>query len=71
MDAYNAQYLGNQALDEGLVAFFDRYVHDSLASFATDATLPSDPRVIYVGGDNKLQFANLMRKTDAGEAQAA
>ena len=71
MDAYNAQYLGNQALDEGLVAFFDRYVHDSLAGFATDATLPSDPRVVYVGGDNKLQFANLMRKTDAGEAQAA
>jgi hypothetical protein len=71
MDAYNAQYLGNLTLDEGLVAFFDRYVHDSLAGFATDATLPSDPRVIYVGGDNKLRFANSIQTPQPGDAQAA
>ncbi len=71
MDAYNAQYLGNQALDEGLVAFFDRYVHDSLAGFATDATLPSDPRVIYVGGDNKMRFASSTPQPEPGSAQAA
>jgi hypothetical protein len=30
---------------------------DSLADFALDATLPSDPRVVYVGGDEIEQFA--------------
>jgi hypothetical protein len=58
VEAYNAQYKRGDPLDVNVVAFFDRYVHDSLSGFATDATLPSDPRVIYVGGDNKLRFAN-------------
>jgi hypothetical protein len=44
--------------DPELSAFFDTYVHDSLAGFAKDATLPSDPRVIYTGGDDKLLYAS-------------
>jgi hypothetical protein len=43
--------------DEKIIAFFDEHVHDSLAGFNTDSTLPSDPRVIYVGGDQKLDYA--------------
>ena len=43
--------------DSKLITFFDDYVHDSLAAFAKDATFPSDPRVIYVGSDNKLAHA--------------
>ena len=35
----------------------DQYVHDSLAGFAKDETLPSDPRCIYVGGDDEYRFA--------------
>ena len=70
MDAYTAQYLHNEPLDGDLVAFFDRYVHDSLAGFATDATLPSDPRVVYAGGDNKIRYAALDRP-DVDEPRAA
>lgn len=40
-----------------LFKFFNWLVHDSLAGFATDNTRPSDPRVIYIGGDNKKQYA--------------
>jgi hypothetical protein len=71
IDAYNAQYLGGQPLDEKLVAFFDRYVHDSLAGFATDATLPSDPRVIYAGGDNKIRYAGLINDSNEQKSRAA
>lgn len=42
---------------EAVFCFFEQYVHDSLAGFGRDATFPSDPRVIYVGGDAKLRFA--------------
>ena len=35
-----------------LVLFFD-----SLAAFAQDSPLPSDPRVIYTGGDTKMKYA--------------
>jgi hypothetical protein len=37
--------------------FFNTYVHDSLAGFAQDNTRPSDPRVIYIGGDVKKDYA--------------
>jgi len=43
--------------DSRLITFFDDYVHDSLGAFAKDATFPSDPRVIYVGSDDKLEHA--------------
>ena len=57
IDAYEAQYIRNDPLDADVVSFFDRYVHDSLAGFASDATLPSDPRVVYAGGENKIRYA--------------
>jgi len=44
-------------LDPEIIAFFDDYVHDSLAGFATDSTLPSEPRCIYIGGDEELKYA--------------
>jgi hypothetical protein len=59
LDAYEAEFAHGKGLrDEKLIAFFDRYVHDSLSGFALDATLPSDPRVLYVGGDDKMRYAN-------------
>ena len=48
-----------------IIAFFDNYVHDSLAGFARDATLPSDPRVIYIGADVKAKYALLYRSKRA------
>jgi hypothetical protein len=58
MTAYENEYVFHQGLnDEKIIAFFDTYVHDSLAGFAKDATLPSDPRVIYLGGNEKYQYA--------------
>lgn len=58
LEAYEAEYDQKKGLrDKELIGFFDDYVHDSLAGFALDATLPSDPRVIYIGGDDKMQYA--------------
>lgn len=71
VSAYEDEFLRNQGLrDAKIIAFFDRYVHDSLAGFATDATLPSDPRVVYVGGDDKLRFAGVLDRTSAGSQVA-
>ena len=58
--AYTNEYVLGQGLtDEKIIAFFDNHVHDSLAGFAQDATLPSDPRVIYLGGDEKYKYAGI------------
>lgn len=58
MEAYEREFIDDSGLkDERLIHFFDEYIHDSLAGFGKDATLPSDPRVIYVGDDNKLKYA--------------
>ncbi|MES2757093.1 MAG: DUF2235 domain-containing protein [Pseudomonadota bacterium] len=58
--AYENEFVHKKGLtDPKLIAFFDNYVHDSLSGFAKDATLPSDPRVVYVGGDEKLKYASL------------
>lgn len=60
LEAYKAEIIEKKALyDDRLYEFFDKYVHDSLAGFGKDATLPSDPRVIYVGDDEKLMYAGL------------
>ena len=57
--AYEAEFVHNKGLrDQKIIDFFDRYVHDSLAGFAKDATLPSDPRAIYMGGDREIPFAS-------------
>jgi len=58
LDAYVAEFEKKNGLkDPDIIAFFDEYVHDSLAGFATDSTLPSDPRCIYIGGDEELKYA--------------
>lgn len=62
LEAYEAEFPPDGRPSRGLrdpdvIDFFDHYVHDSLAGFATDATLPSDPRVIYISGDTKMQYA--------------
>ncbi len=60
MIAYENEYIHGCGLtDEKIIAFFDNYIHDSLAGFAKDATLLSDPRVIYLGGDQKYKYAAL------------
>ena len=71
VEAYQAQYLLRAPLDPDVVSFFDRHVHDSLAGFAQDATLPSDPRVVYAGGDNKIRFAQLEMPLGESEIRAA
>jgi hypothetical protein len=59
VEAYEDEFEKNQGLtDQMVISFFDNYVHDSLAAFAGDATLPSDPRVIYLGEDKKYEFAH-------------
>ncbi|WP_257463295.1 hypothetical protein, partial [Archangium lipolyticum] len=57
LEAYEAEKRGQGLRDMGIIQFFDTYVHDSLAAFVKDSTLPSDPRVIYIGGDDKLRYA--------------
>ncbi|AZN36376.1 T6SS phospholipase effector Tle1-like catalytic domain-containing protein [Iodobacter ciconiae] len=54
--------------DAELIGFFDSYMHDSLAGFATDLTLPSDPRCIYVGGDDEAMYAGLISTIQASAA---
>jgi len=44
-----------------VIEFFDNFVHDSLAGFAKDETLPSDPRCCYIGGDKEMKFADNSR----------
>ena len=58
LEAYENEFEKNAGLtDPEIIAFFDNYVHDSLAGFAKDETLPSDPRCIYVGGDEEMRYA--------------
>lgn len=72
MDAYENEYIHNNGLtDEKIIAFFDNLVHDSLAGFAKDATLPSDPRVVYLGGDEKYKYALIDRRKDQKDVRYA
>lgn len=43
--------------DLEVIAFFDDYVIDSLASFALDRTRATEARVLYQGRDNRVQYA--------------
>lgn len=72
IDAYENEYIHHKGMtDETLIAFFDNYVHDSLPGFAKDATLPSDPRVIYLGSDEKYKYAFLEKQSGASDTQLA
>jgi hypothetical protein len=69
LDAYEAEFVHGTGLrDEKIIEFFDTYVHDSLADFAKDATLPSDPRVVYVGGNEKSRHASVHGAPSSAEA---
>ena len=61
VEAYRDEFERNQGLnaqrDAKLIELFDYYVHDSLGGFDTDQTWTSDPRIVYVGSDNKLRYA--------------
>lgn len=58
VEAYENEFEKNKGLtDEKIISLFENHVHDSLAAFAKDATLPSDPRVVYLGGDEKYEYA--------------
>ena len=60
LEAYEAEFIHKKGLsDQAIIQFFDEYIHDSLAGFGKDATLPSDPRVVYLGGDEKFAYASL------------
>lgn len=60
LTAYENEFEKNCGLrDEIVIRFFDSYVHNSLAGFGKDATLPSDPRVVYLGGDEKYRYAKM------------
>ena len=60
VEAYLDEFERGRGLrDPKVIEFFDEYIHDSLAGFAKDETWPSDPRILYVGGDNKLRYANV------------
>lgn len=61
LEAHDAEFVAGKGLLDRypeVLAFFDRHVHDSLAGFAMDETLPSDPRIVYVGGDDKSRYAD-------------
>lgn len=61
IEAYRDEYERGRGLsptrDAKLIELFDHYVHDSMAGFDTDESWPSDPRIVYVGGDRKLRYA--------------
>jgi hypothetical protein len=70
VEAYENEFEKNQGLkDDTVIRFFDNYVHDSLAGFAGDATLPSDPRVVYLGDDKKYEYAYRSGEDSGEKAQ--
>ncbi len=70
LEAYEAEQRGLGLRNMELIEFFDTYVHDSLAAFAMDSTLPSDPRVVYVGADRALPYAFNLRKGTGSSTSA-
>ncbi len=60
LDAYRAEFKLNRGLrDPAVIEFFSKYVHDSVAGFDKDDTRLSDPRIIFVGGNNWLRYATI------------
>lgn len=74
LDTYDDEFIHRRGLDAErdklIIEFFDNFVHDSLAGFARDATLPSDPRCYYIGGDSELKYANNERVFDQNSMTA-
>ena len=72
IEAHDDEFERGQGLTDPLVIdFFDSFVHDSLAGFAKDVTLPSDPRCCYIGGDDELKYANNRPMRERGASRAA
>jgi hypothetical protein len=72
LEAYENEFIRKQGLSDKLIfEFFEHHVHESLADFYQDMTLPSDPRVIYFGGDEKYKYAVNLPEQDGNAAQAA
>ncbi len=72
--AFEAEYVHKKGLLDAhpeVLALFDNYVHDSLAGFAKDETLSSDPRVMYIGKDVEAQYAMLKDPTIEGQSALA
>jgi hypothetical protein len=68
VEAYEKEFEKNKGLtDEKIISFFENHVHDSLAAFAKDATLPSDPRVVYLGGDEKYEYAGADKSENSSD----
>lgn len=62
LEAHDDEFIHGRGLTDPLVIdFYDSFVHDSLAGFAKDVTLPSDPRCCYIGGDKELKYADNSR----------
>lgn len=73
VEAYRNEYERGKGLrDAKIIELFEEYVHNSLAGFDKDETWPSDPRILYVGGDKKLRYATISPdRTPAESAVAA
>jgi hypothetical protein len=56
--------------DPEVIAFFDDYVIDSLAGFASDRTCATEARVLYQGGDERIKYA-LLSGGDEAASRAA
>ncbi len=54
--------------DPDIIAFFDHYVHDSHAGFALDSTHAIDPRILYQGGDNRMELAQSGNESETPKA---
>lgn len=72
LETYEAEFVSHSGLrDEKIIDFFENYVHDSLAGFAKDATSPSDPRCVYIGGDREDEYADAQQGQNAARAEMA
>lgn len=71
VEAYEDEFEKKSGLkDQKIIEFFDQYIHDSLTGFGRDATLPSDPRVVFAGGDQKLQIAHIVNSLENEKSYA-
>ena len=73
VEAYRDEFERGRGLNDAkIIELFDQYVHDSLAGVDVDQTWPSDPRILYVGGDHRLRYAAVDPSNKAGDrAEAA
>ncbi len=56
--------------DPEVIAFFDDYVIDSLAGFASDRTRATEARVLYQGGDERIKYALMSGGGDVAQRAA-